>query len=352
MPKKQLNEVYLLRGLASLMVCLYHLVVGNTDLFSSSNGLKKIFSFGYLGVETFFILSGYVICFSLPQDFSYRDVKTFFVKRISRIEPPYVVSILLVVGLNLISHKITGTENHFDFLTVVGHLAYLNNFNPSSYLNVVYWTLGIEFQFYIIISLMFPLLKNSNVLVIGLAVLFIALACLPLVGSAALIIPFLSYFTLGIVLFFYKLKKQLSLSVFMILSALCLIQIAIFQGREGCLAAALTVGLLLFWKKTNAVIKFFSMISYSLYLIHVPVGGKVINLGMRYTGSGYTRYALVLIALSVSVGFAYLFYKWVELPAFNFSKRILYQKRPAVVDMPNQLNDLVKPETTAANKSF
>ncbi|RYG51413.1 MAG: hypothetical protein EOO01_08580 [Chitinophagaceae bacterium] len=77
---KELVEVFLLRGVASLSVCLFHLVLGNADLFSPTNSLEKICSYGYLGVEVFFMVSGYVICYSLPEKFSYRNAKTFFLK--------------------------------------------------------------------------------------------------------------------------------------------------------------------------------------------------------------------------------------------------------------------------------
>ncbi|RYZ22991.1 MAG: acyltransferase, partial [Chitinophagaceae bacterium] len=131
--KKELEEVFLLRGVASLMVCLFHLILGNEGLFPSSNLLEQIFSYGYLGVEVFFILSGYVICYSLPLDFGLADLRAFFLKRIYRIEPPYIVSILVVLLLNYLSHSITGQPNHVDFLAVLGHLAYVNNFNTSTY---------------------------------------------------------------------------------------------------------------------------------------------------------------------------------------------------------------------------
>ena len=324
--KKDLGEVHFLRGLASLMVCLFHLILGNGDLFPSSSFFEQTFSFGYLGVEIFFILSGYVICYSLPADFNYQHLKTFILKRLLRIEPPYIVSILVIIFLNFLSHKITGLPNEIDYLMAFSHLAYINNFIPGSYFNVVYWTLGIEFQFYFLIGLLFPLFKISKYILLASIILFIAFACLHIPYRIDIIIPFLSYFTLGVLLFFYKIKMQIPSKLFLLFAFICCLQLYFFQGIAGCVAAIFTVLVLQFWSYTNKVIRFFSMISYSLYLTHVPVGGKVINLGMRFTESSISKYLLVLLALSTSIGFAYLFYKFVELPAMNCSKRIAYGK--------------------------
>lgn len=325
MARKELNEVHLLRGLASLMVCLFHLILGNANLFPSSNLLERTFSFGYLGVEIFFILSGYVICYSFPEGFGFRHLGTFFSKRIVRIEPPYIASIVLVIVLNLFSHKITGIKTEISYLNVLSHLAYINNFNPTTYLNVVYWTLGVEFQFYLLIAFVFPFMKVSRYILLLILGIFMFLSCLHFSDKIAIILPYLSYFALGILLYFYKLKRQVNSLLFLFLSVLFTTQIFFFQGVEGTVAAVFTVLVLLFWQYSNSIIRFFSTISYSLYLIHVPVGGKVINLGMRFATSPLSRYSLVLVAVLVSVGFAYLFHKIVEQPAFKLSKKIVYK---------------------------
>jgi peptidoglycan/LPS O-acetylase OafA/YrhL len=323
--KRDLAEVHFLRGAASLMVCFFHLILGNGALFPSTNALEQTFSFGYLGVEIFFILSGYVICYSLPANFGYQHLKTFLLKRIIRIEPPYIVSIVLVIVLNFLSHSITGLSDDLDILVVLSHVAYINNFIPGSYLNVVYWTLGIEFQFYFLIALLFPMFKTSRYILLAVSVLFVAISCLHIPYKIDVIVPYLAYFTLGILLFFFKIKKQISLSAYLGLTFLCCVQLFFFQGVEGLVAAIVTVLLLHFWNYTNKLIRFFSMISYSLYLVHVPVGGKVINLGMRFTNSDISKYALVLLALAVSICFAYVFYRLIELPAINYSKRVSYK---------------------------
>ncbi|MEO7214811.1 hypothetical protein [Mucilaginibacter sp.] len=46
-------------------------------------------------------------------------------------------------------------------VSLLSHLAYLNNFTGAPYINPVYWTLGIEFQFYLFVALAFPVIVSK-----------------------------------------------------------------------------------------------------------------------------------------------------------------------------------------------
>jgi peptidoglycan/LPS O-acetylase OafA/YrhL len=83
--------------------------------------------------------------------------------------------------------------------------------------------------------------------------------------------------------------------------------------------------ILFFFNYSNPVINYFSKISYSLYLTHVFIGGKVINLGLRFVNTNLQRYTLFFIALAVSVVSAHLFYLVIEKPSLKFSKRYRYR---------------------------
>lgn len=332
-PKKELNEVHLIRGVASLMVCLFHIIVGDDKVFPAGNLLKQLFAYGYLGVVAFFILSGYIICYSFPKNFGYRDMGTFMAKRITRIEPPYILSIVLVVALNVVSYRITGKSSNVTALGLAGHLAYANNFTGTPYVNVVYWTLGIEFQFYVLIGLLFPLLKLSRAAMVGLMAAFIAVSYLPQPEHMKLLYPYLTYFAIGISIFSYKHGNGLKQPLMFLITGVSLFTIYWIHGLPACVVSVCTAAVLLYWRHVNPVIKFFSLISFSLYLLHVPIGGKVINLGFRFIHSEAGHYGLVLLALAASIGSAYLFYLLIEKPAVKWSKKILYaaqQKAPAV----------------------
>jgi peptidoglycan/LPS O-acetylase OafA/YrhL len=72
---------------------------------------------------------------------------------------------------------------------------------------------------------------------------------------------------------------------------------------------------------------FLGMISYSLYLVHVPIGARVVNLGLRFGGSEPYKLALSLTALAITILFAWLFYLAIERPATRMATAIAY--RPA-----------------------
>lgn len=321
--KKELNEVHLLRAVAAISVTIFHLFLGNPELFPEKSILSKTTSYGYLGVEIFFILSGYIICYSLPINYRYSNLKSFLIKRIVRIYPAYFVSILLVIILNYFSHYITHTANTLSWLDIFSNLFFFTNFGLGDYINVVYWTLGIEIQFYVLIGLSFMLIKNSNGVILYILIL-LAISSLPKTPNMDLIFPNLSIFALGILTFFYKKKEMLKLRSFLILSFSILVHIYFFLGTAVLIASCICLFILLFWTKTNKVIIFFSNISFSLYLIHVTVGGKVINLVLRYINTLPERYLLFVSSFAITIFFSYLFYYIIEKPTLAWSKNIRY----------------------------
>jgi peptidoglycan/LPS O-acetylase OafA/YrhL len=70
------------------------------------------------------------------------------------------------------------------------------------------------------------------------------------------------------------------------------------------------------------ILSFLGAISYSLYLLHVPIGGRVINIGRRFIDGPVQELFLSLAALAVSLLVATIFCRYVEEPAKRASKRI------------------------------
>lgn len=91
------------------------------------------------------------------------------------------------------------------------------------------------------------------------------------------------------------------------------------------LIVLLTAALILFVEVKNRVLSFLGDISYSLYLVHVPVGGRVINLSLRHADSMPEKVVSLAIALAVSLGAAYLFYRLIELPSRKWASSIRYE---------------------------
>jgi peptidoglycan/LPS O-acetylase OafA/YrhL len=87
-------------------------------------------------------------------------------------------------------------------------------------------------------------------------------------------------------------------------------------------AAAATIGFIELGVYRPLV--FFGHISYSLYLLHLPIGGRVINLGARFAHTTLTQLAILTVALAASIAASWLLYEYVERPSQRWSSAIRY----------------------------
>lgn len=306
------------------MVCLFHLYCGNINLFPGGGILRPALIYGYLGVPIFFMISGLIICYSLPTGYKLAQSKTFFLKRLIRIEPPYIASVLLVILLNYAGSFYSHVPLQFSWVDFLCHFAYLNNFGIGAYYNVVYWTLGIEFQFYILIGLLFALISHSKTSLVICMVAFLSATFIH-VKNMELIFQYLSIFGIGILTYFYQFKKQVSKPVYVVFCIVFLLQVYFCLHIEVFCATAFTLLVLNYWNYSHGLLDFFSNISFSLYLTHTTIGGKLINLGLRFAHTTGERYLLFLSALGASILFAWLFYRVIERPFILMGKQLAYK---------------------------
>jgi peptidoglycan/LPS O-acetylase OafA/YrhL len=78
--------------------------------------------------------------------------------------------------------------------------------------------------------------------------------------------------------------------------------------------------------RTNRALELLGAISYSLYLLHVPIGGRVINLFSRLDLGALGRVGAVFAALAASMAASVLLYRFVELPAQRWARRFTWQR--------------------------
>lgn len=330
-------SVDLLRGVAALSVCLFHMSNGNVNFLPADDPVRLLGSYGWAGVEIFFVISGFVIPYSLSRTgYHYGASGTFIMRRLARIHPPYVAAVLLVLVLNFVSTLspvYKGQPFDVDFYNLALHLGYLNGFFNEPWLNVVFWTLAIEFQYYLLMAAFFPLLVHPKE-----TVRWLILGAFLVLGYAitedTLIFSYLLYFIAGISVFLYRTKGINTVSL-CVIGVLDLLAILATHGWLPFFATALAAGILLgYRRKPSRPVLFLATISYSLYLVHVPVGGRVINLSINFVQAVEARYIVLLMAVSVSCVFAYVFYRLFERPALRLSWRIGAGKRPAAATAP------------------
>jgi peptidoglycan/LPS O-acetylase OafA/YrhL len=156
----RLRGIDALRGAAALGVVFYHAVnqshkVLPNSLFQYPIRLVQLTSsFGYIGVFLFFVISGFCIHLQWARAKAAGvepDIRfgAFWKRRIRRLYPPYIITLLLFLLLAAATAGVNVT--HFFVYDVGMHLLMLHNLDPNTCytINGVFWTLAIEEQLYL-----------------------------------------------------------------------------------------------------------------------------------------------------------------------------------------------------------
>lgn len=166
------KDIQILRGIAVLLVVLYHLQV-------------SFIKSGFLGVDVFFVISGFLMAIL----YDLNDKKKFFFRRGKRLLPTYYMIILLTLAVSIFItipnefYQVVKQSIYATFFSSnIGFWmqnSYFNksNFNPLLHL----WSLGVEIQFYLIVPLLYWIFQKSKIL-LPLVLLLSILACFFMVG--------------------------------------------------------------------------------------------------------------------------------------------------------------------------
>ena len=367
-PTNRIYSLDLLRGLASLSVCWFHLT---TFHYPTPDGpiyhlVKAGGAYGWLGVEVFFVISGFVIPYSLNRaGYNLKAYPTFILKRILRLDPPYLVTIALILLLAYAYAFYSGRaprvgDSPIGLMRVLLHLGYLNMFLGYEWLNPNFWTLAIEFQYYLLMGLCFSLINSRKRFV-----RVTALGCFAVTGFFSVPsllsegVPYNSFifyfaflFVMGIVTFqrhagLIGPKEYLA---FLLVTA---VGAVLTVGVAPTLAGLFTVVIINFYNKKNSIARFFGNISYSLYLLHWPLGHLTLSLvGSKLLGASGDGARILVLAFTLGVCLAssYALYLLVEKPAQRWSASIGYRigrSRPPLETASGLAPDLIAESSTS-----
>lgn len=168
-PAARFPLVEVLRGAAALLVLIYHVIeMGSWRKFPLESPWR-IFRIGWIGVDLFLVISGFVITYSAVRD--YRSTvgahpgarekgtvgfrRRFMTRRLLRIMPLYVLTslVFLLVTPGMLGWPIGTLTWH-----LLTHALFIHNldFDTFGSLNGVSWSLALEMQFYVLIALATP----------------------------------------------------------------------------------------------------------------------------------------------------------------------------------------------------
>ncbi len=284
---KILNHIQVLRGFAVFIVFLYH-----TNL--------EFFQNGYLGVDIFFVISGFVIISRLMNNLNKNEINLleFYVSRLKRILP----NLIFIISLTYLFYLLLGPSDFSLFnetifaLIGISNLYYINH--SKDYFENIFvdplghtWSLGVEEQFYIL----FPIIifislryfsKNLNflksvILLLLLISLFLFIHYLNINEQYAFYFSPLRFweFLFGSLIYFLP-KNILKNNLFFIFSILILIIIFLYGHQFNYLIknisiVVMTVLYIVSYKDLNFInikkLITFGNISYSFYLWHLPI---------------------------------------------------------------------------------
>ena len=352
-----------LRALAVILVILFH------------SGIE-IFSGGYIGVDIFFVLSGYLITGIIVKklknnSFSFSQ---FYAKRIKRLIPPVTIVTIfsLIVGYFLMSpyQFFTLIDQAFYSTILLSNFYLLKNsdyFSVSTYENPLMhtWSLSLEEQFYLIFPVFFSILYyqfKTRIILFLTFFLFVSVFLAQFGGNLTFEKPFIedkffffnqpefaSYFMpigrffeflFGSVSYLLTVRLKKTAISHNILSCigifLILLSLILYDRNSGfpnlltLLPVIGTILIIIYYSEKNLYLSFLTFkvfifigtISYSLYLWHQPLFAFY-----RIKFNSEIPIPSIIIIIFISFIFSYLSHRFIEIKIrkLNFNpKKTIY----------------------------
>lgn len=365
----KLKSLQIFRGIAAIAVLLFHAsnliyVKEKYDFFHS------VLGFGYLGVDFFFVLSGFIIYYIHVQDIGRSNkIRPYLLKRFIRLYPIFwvvMIPILFVVIFFPIFDFGGVDKSPPGIISAIFLLP-----QSTSPLLIVSWTMKHEVLFYILFSLMIILPQGvgRSVFVVWVISIFLILLCQNMAGIFALntgernavlaliLNPLNLEFVIGVIAAFSIIKFSKYLTrhgwriavVAVLLTILCFYLYINYMNESSNLRAiiigvpfalvivssvSLEMKMGLF---SGTITKGFVLLgdsSYSIYLVHYPVLSLIYKvLSQTKLFSLFSSLASMICLIIVSLLIGVLMHLYIERPLLR-KLRILLLKRRGLASIP------------------
>lgn len=334
--KPRLQEVDALRGIAALVVVLFHFSTRMLELYPELASPSLRVPWGHYGVNLFFIISGFVIFMTLER---VRQPMDFVVSRFSRLFPAYWLCLWLTFA---VTHLLGLPGKTVGVTDALINMSMLHGLARVPHVDGVYWTLEVELLFYVGMWSLYRIgwLGRLHWALAGLLAARLAWFLAPrLLGvdfswtlSRLLILPYIPWFTLGIAVYLglpARAAAQRRRALPLALAALA--SLAVEDSPWLALLAAslaLTVWLAASGRLAplrHPVLVWLGTISYPLYLLHENIGWAVMR---QLQGLGLHADLAWALTLAGVLALAHAVTRWVEQPAMRWLRQ-RYQGRLA-----------------------
>lgn len=316
MVKNRLLELDALRGIAAISVVLHHHFYKYDVLYEHQYLPTSWAYYGRYGVELFFIISGFVIFWTLSATKRPTD---FVVSRFARLYPTYW-SALLITVLYTTLLGLPGRE--VGFWDSIGNLLMFHQYFGIPHVDGVYWSLTVELTFYVWMFGLYltdSLQKTESWLLALMAVSILASyfpGSIPETVELLFLVKYSSFFAAGIA--FYKLRNdQLTSLTIPILLVAAITPVFTYSPKAALFFCSFYTlfGLAIFghlkWLRSRWLV-FFGTISYPLYLLHQNIGYILIR---QLYELGFYPVVTVVIAFAVTVFIAAIVARYLEQPS-------------------------------------
>lgn len=338
--KKNFDTLTCLRGVLALWVVFYHLEAQYAHLVSS--WLSAIAHLGYIAVDFFFVLSGFVLAMTyqdkLSSNFTSNNLVSFYIKRVARIYPLHLgvlVLYLLYLCAFILTERNIPSGGRFDLSGLFMSLTLINNWGSSNILvwNIPSWSISTEFSAYLIfpfIAIILNKVRSYIWLFFVMGICCISISYLYYQKSATSIGEFISLlgiwrclfeFTLGMLIYsFYRkgvFNHQSTIRLFIAMVLLLFICkgfelpdfvwiplfMMLFISFFVCLETYSTI-------KSPRLLLWLGDVSYSVYLIHYLIK-DVMKLFLE---TEQASWQWILIYFVIVLGSSHFIYHFYEIP--------------------------------------
>ena len=335
----RLSFLDLLRFLSAFSVMLFHYTFCGFERFTNfrHEEIGNIFKYGYLGVNSFFILSGFLIALSAQNKTAWE----FVTARISRLFPAYwAACIIIYVAVSLWGNVALQVSEKTFFL----NLTMIPTLFKAKFMSSVFWTLLEEIRFYFMATMVlffFGYKRFENFIFIW------TLICVANYFFRNHYIEYFfrtfwgPYFILG-ALYYMAYKSGWNWQRALAAGCMLFLALAYSYSRingiaenyntvfnpliDGAIIAGINIIFILFslgyFKMNTPKTYLLGCLTYAFYLVHEPLGYIIFN---NFDIKNPTLELLLAIGVSVTVSL--LIYYIAEKPGGRFLKKILNKKK-------------------------